>query len=534
MKLLLANKVDPNIDAVAPSVLRNNYMNSTTCIRRPRIISVSATGDAYLWELELSIDRDNVGEVVQLNVPPPLASMDGLVASVSGNGMPVLYPPALSSSNIASLSPLSSWELIDEVNSQLEVSYDPQQDLFCWVFSPDCVGSSLKPQASREERLNMNGVMVCWKLTELPLHSEWPPPVLPPLCVVQLPRTKNGRVSTDMVAGPGLMWGHQFLTTFYITSSDELMVVKADVNERGRSIHLESRASMLKDLKTFASNDKRGFTCFGVAVSSIIDGPMIAIGTQFGVLIATITRESLYVLSEKELVKHCASSSSVNRFSDISFEQNWSYNEQRPTLLAERVHELECRNKELEFQLDEMIQEAHDTFSDKEFNGLQSHLHDVLETELGTALVTIARLENEVREKNDSCEALESKISVLEADLARGNEELVKERHINQATMRKLAAAEEIGLAVGMQNELSNAKECITRLESEMKLKDSELREANRRAVEYSHNHSELIANVEAQDLALESLVHLLELQRDKYETNYTSQHDEIIVLRDQ
>jgi hypothetical protein len=291
---------------------------------------------------------------------------------------------------------------------------------------------------------------------------------------------------------------------------------------------------MLKDLKTFASNDKRGFTCFGVAVSSIIDGPMIAIGTQFGVLIATITRESLYVLSEKELVKHCASSSSVNRFSDISFEQNWSYNEQRPTLLAERVHELECRNKELEFQLDEMIQEAHDTFSDKEFNGLQSHLHDVLETELGTALVTIARLENEVREKNDSCEALESKISVLEADLARGNEELVKERHINQATMRKLAAAEEIGLAVGMQNELSNAKECITRLESEMKLKDSELREANRRAVEYSHNHSELIANVEAQDLALESLVHLLELQRDKYETNYTSQHDEIIVLRDQ
>jgi hypothetical protein len=233
-------------------------------------------------------------------------------------------------------------------------------------------------------------------------------------------------------------------------------------------------------------------------------------------------------------VKHCASSSSVNRFSDISFEQNWSYNEQRPTLLAERVHELECRNKELEFQLDEMIQEAHDTFSDKEFNGLQSHLHDVLETELGTALVTIARLENEVREKNDSCEALESKISVLEADLARGNEELVKERHINQATMRKLAAAEEIGLAVGMQNELSNAKECITRLESEMKLKDSELREANRRAVEYSHNHSELIANVEAQDLALESLVHLLELQRDKYETNYTSQHDEIIVLRDQ
>lgn len=583
VKMLLANKVGTNSDAVAPFVLRNNHIRhqNTTIIRRPRIISVSATGDAYLWELEL-LDLDNDGEVVKLNVPPPLARMDGLVAAVSGSGMPVVYPPTLSSTSIASLSPLSGWELMDEVNSLFEVSYDPQHDVFYWVFSPDCIGTSLKPQSSREEQLNTNAVMVCWRLAELPFDKGWPPPLLPPHCVVQLPRTRNGRVSTNMVAGPGFI-NHQCLTTFYVTSSDELMVVKADLKGRDEPIHLQSRVSMLTDLNKIASNDKRGFTCVSVAASSNINRPFVAIGTQYGVLFGAIAREKPI---EKEPEQQHASPSSVHRFSDITFEQNWSFSEQQQSLLAERIHELECRNKELEFQLDEMIQEAHDTFSDMECSGLQSHLHDVLETELGTALTTIERLENDFNVKNESCEALERKVEKLGSNLDRVHQDLVQERHIHQTTMQKLAAAEEV-VAVSekdaacrryamallqeecddlrseiveliddsdtchgqrvvrstenLQNELSIAKKAeeslrkhIIHLEEEMKAKDNDLKLAKQHAVEYSQKNNELLANVEAQELALESLVNLLDRQRIEYEKKDAARHEEIILLREQ
>ena len=567
MKMVLAN-------AEEPFVLRKNQLirtkNLTTVTRRPRIISVSAIGGAYLWELELSIGIHNGEEVVHLNVPPPLASMDGMVAAISGSGMPVVYPPALSSTSIADLSPFSPWYKLDEVNSQFKVSYNPHHDVFCWVFSPDCIGSSLRPNASREEQLNVNGVMVCWKLSELPLHAEWPPPLLSPHCVFQLPRTKNGSVASDMVTGPGLLLNHQVLSTVYVTSSDELIVLDADFKERGQSIHLESRVSMLADLKSFECIDKRGFTCFSIAASFNIDCPLIAIGTQYGVLFSSLTRGKPQVSSEQVPAEHHASLSSVHRISDISFEQMWSVSGQRQSLLAERVKELECRNNELEFQLDSLIQEAHDTFSDKEWSGLPCHSNGVLETELGAALVTIERLENEVKFKNESCEALESKVEALEANLEKVNQELVQERQTHQATLLKRAAAEDtmvaasvkeadcrqiclqedcncrrdkieeivddadicndrkgLGLDVNLQIELANANEYITRLEEEIAVKDNELREASRKAVEYAQRQSELIANVEAQDLALESLVRLLELQRVKYEENTAAQHDE-------
>lgn len=118
--------------------------------------------------------------------------------------------------------------------------------------------------------------MVCWRFAELTFDKGWPPPLLPPHCVVQLPRTRNGRVSTNMVAGPGFI-NHQCLTTFYVTSSDELMVVKADLKGRDEPIHLQSRVSMLTDLNKIASNDKRGFTCVSVAASSNINRPFVAI-----------------------------------------------------------------------------------------------------------------------------------------------------------------------------------------------------------------------------------------------------------------
>ena len=113
MKLLSANKVEPNNVVEVPLVLKKhmkrsrNYPNVPTT-RRSRIISVSATGDAYLWEVETLIDLNNDGGVLRLNVLPPLVSIDGMVAAVSGKGMPVKYPPALSFPSIATLSASSS------------------------------------------------------------------------------------------------------------------------------------------------------------------------------------------------------------------------------------------------------------------------------------------------------------------------------------------------------------------------------------------------------------------------------------------
>ena len=81
---------------------------STTDNALPRIISVCATGIAYLGVLDLSIDLDT-GEVLNFDIPPPLVSFNGLVAAVSGKGVPIKHPPPLSPKSVASLSSCSSW-----------------------------------------------------------------------------------------------------------------------------------------------------------------------------------------------------------------------------------------------------------------------------------------------------------------------------------------------------------------------------------------------------------------------------------------
>jgi hypothetical protein len=67
-----------------------------------------------------------------------------------------------------------------------------------------------------------------------------------------------------------------------------------------------------------------------------------------------------------------------------------------------------------------------------------------------------------------------------------------------------------------------------------MKAKDNDLKLAKQHAVEYSQKNNELLANVEAQELALESLVNLLDRQRIEYEKKDAARHEEIILLREQ
>lgn len=94
----------------------------------PKIICACASGVAYLWELDLSVDV-MTGEIVYFNIPPPTACFDGMVAAVSGKGLPVVRHPSLSPSSIASLSPASSWEHTDTINAQFEIAYDPHRDI---------------------------------------------------------------------------------------------------------------------------------------------------------------------------------------------------------------------------------------------------------------------------------------------------------------------------------------------------------------------------------------------------------------------
>lgn len=508
----------------------NKNRKKTKRQRRPRIVSVAPSGvAAYLWELDLSIDLDN-GEILQFHIPPPLVCFDGLVAAVSCKGLPVKYPPTLSPTSIASLSPWSSWEQTDEVNSQFEVSYDPHKNVLCWVFSPDCVGSSLKPRGSREERLNTNGVLVVWDLGDMP-QPEFPPPMLPPHCVQQLPRTEGGRVTADMAVP--IILSDPYVVTIYITSSNELMATVSNLNECGESIHLESRVSELADLS--------GYSCCTVAATSRFHSPVILIGTQYGILFATVS-------SGGESVNHCPPCSSLLSVTEGA---NEIISSPQRKIIGGKVTELEGCNTERVIQL-------------RDIEGVQSWSCGESETEMDTV--------------SSKVEALEAEVEMLQDDLCRRNAELDDERLNSLAIMVKLAAIEsradeleeladsrkyelvamqeecntlrnqldeikENTPPSNLQEELANAKEFegslrsyITLLEETLSAGETDLEVARQQAEEYKKRHDEMAAvAVERQleqQLAIESLVGLLDRERIDHATEKTRLGEELSTLQ--
>mmetsp|Transcript_15052 Transcript_15052/g.32642 ORF Transcript_15052/g.32642 Transcript_15052/m.32642 type:complete len:898 (-) Transcript_15052:175-2868(-) len=544
----------------------------------PRIISVCATGVAYLWELDLSIDLDN-GEVLSFDIPPPLASFDGLVAAVSWKGLPVKYPPNLSPTSIAALSPCSSWEQTDEVNAQFKLSFDPRQNVLCWVFSPDCIGSSLKPHATREERLNMNGALVCWELTHLP-RPEWPPPILPPHCVVQLHRTEGGRVSSEMVI-PGIsgVLSNTHLATVSITSSNELVASVTYLKNPGESVQLESSVMTIADLKTL-DYGQSGYVCSTIATSHI-NPSLIAIGTQYGILFANIisglndTRKQLFPI-EEEPVNQNDNPSIVPCLSDCSSGKASLSTQQQQIL------QLESRNKELECQLDDLKNEARNMFTEDERNELHSRVKGFLE------------------QKNESCQSLQAEVEMLRVNVGCINRKLKQEQRINQETALKLAAIEENcreldkeanardDLMKAAQDESDNLRQqldevnnkleevaisetdsrltledyklgtdskrgylestakkseaslrnYIALLEEDKAVQDKELEDARRQAEKYAKKYDTLTVNLRAdvkeQKLAIDSLVDLLERQRQNHTKEMVEQNDEIGLLKKQ
>jgi hypothetical protein len=526
VKLINANR---NESKYSPS-LENRNTKKAKRQRRPRIVSVAPSGvAAYLWELDLSIDLDS-GEILKFHIPPPLVCFDGLAAAVSCKGLPVKYPPTLSPSSIATLSHSSSWDQTDEVNSQFEVTYDTHLNVLCWVFSPDCVGSSLKPRASREERLNMNGVLVVWDLGAMP-QPEYPPPILPPHCVQQLPRTEDGRVTADM-AIPVIL-SDPYLITMYITSSNELMATVANLTKRGESIQLGSRVSELADLSVYS--------CCAVAATSRIYPPLILIGTQYGILFAAISTgsdEQLFHVQDEPM----------NQFSPRSPIRTISEDSEMDSA-NEIVSEVECSNKQQEMcALSSKVKALK-----AEVETLQENLDRVnaqLEDErLNNQAITLilAASEGRAKELGEDADYRRNKMVAMqeECDLLRNQIDEIKENsekasdNFGEFT---LAFDETSG---NLQKELSNAtetedslREYITLLEEALSAKDDDLEVARRQAAEYTKRHEEVAAVAAeqqwGQQLAIDSLVDLLERQRIDHTNSTMAHHDEVCRLKNE
>eukprot|EP00574_Skeletonema_japonicum_P007728 CAMPEP_0201723650 /NCGR_PEP_ID=MMETSP0593-20130828/7625_1 /ASSEMBLY_ACC=CAM_ASM_000672 /TAXON_ID=267983 /ORGANISM="Skeletonema japonicum, Strain CCMP2506" /LENGTH=965 /DNA_ID=CAMNT_0048214779 /DNA_START=107 /DNA_END=3004 /DNA_ORIENTATION=+ len=286
-------RTNPIVKMVLANPTRVTLDPSSQHRRRPRIISVCVSASAYLWELDISIDLPS-SEINHFDIPPPMACFDGMVAAVSARGVPVTYPPPLSPTTRATLSPCSSWDQTDLLHEQFRISYDARQDRLCFVFSPDAIGTSLNPKATRQERMDLNGALVVWDLSNLPLNA-WPLPTIAPLCVTSLPRTENGRVTSDLTL-PGYYcccssdeFAASVLVTLYATSANEIAAAVTNLSQSTDDCVQKGVSSVvLTDLSTLQSIEGRsGFECYSLSFS----GDKIAIGTQHGSLLAKITED---------------------------------------------------------------------------------------------------------------------------------------------------------------------------------------------------------------------------------------------------
>ena len=312
----------------------------------PRIVSVCASGVAYLWRLELAMEA---GEVTRFNVPPPLACLDGLIAAASGSGMPVRHPPSLSATSIAGLGPTSAWEETDETGRQFELSYDPRCDRLHWVFAGECLGATLLPRGSRDEWAeNVDAVVVCWELDGADGTEQWPPPALAPTRAMRLGKGGGGgRVTTDMtslaVDVGGLAVEGGLVHCAYVTTASEVMVATADLGVAGEgSLEVEASAERLADL----SDSEAGYVAHALASSS----NLLVVGTQFGLLWTALRANQndsgssgrpapggSSAFEDRQSILSCISEESIER--DLS-------------LLANRVRELEYANSDLRERLD--------------------------------------------------------------------------------------------------------------------------------------------------------------------------------------
>jgi hypothetical protein len=538
----------------------------------PKIICACASGVAYLWELDLSVDV-MTGEVFYFNIPPPLASFDGMVAAISGKGLPLVHHPSLSPTSIASLSPSSSWEHTDTINSQFEIAYDPHRDVLFWCFSPDCVGASLLRHASREERLNSNGSLVAYDLSKLPKTS-WPPPVATPCCVVPMLKTEKGRVSSKMVV-PGILNGvlpDSIFSTVYVTSCGEIVTAVTDMKTQHASVQRDVCSIVLSDL-----NDLRLGDVYSVNVSRM-QPTLIAMGTQYGVLLAriyesdgsrnsqlttltTINEESSVLISVAEQTVHrplkCTDDSvTTNPAFDLD---GWSVDPSKtgkqPLLNSDRVNnlhelkarlsEVERRNTELEQELEENLtrSEVSTQISEQRENELRAQMTTILEQqqhfcestkhELQCALKTIECLQGELKAKEQSCVEMKVDMESLRDELNSIKLKFQADEDVIQNTPPQLSDASK-AIEILEMRLLSKNKYCET-LQDEinsLKLANEEKERAMQMttvAIENSDMLEEEYVKLKEKEESLQNYVDLLEedkAQLDKELDEYKQKCD--------
>lgn len=446
----------------------------------PRIVCACASGVAYLWELDLSVDV-MTGEILYFNIPPPIASFDGMVAAVSGKGLPVVHHPSLSPASIASLSPSSSWEHTDTINAQFETAYDPHRDVMFWTFSPDCVGASLMRHASREERLNSNGSLVAWDLAKLP-PSQWPPPVAIPCFVVPLLKTEKGRVLSSMTV-PGILNGmlpRQIFSTVYITSCGEIATAVVDTSTQHASVQRDVCSIILSDVSELRLGDIYSVT------ASRMQPSMVAMGTQYGVLLARVfesdgTRSSqmtaLSTINEESSVLFSVAEQTVYRplksmddsvTNSSAFDvDGWSIDpsttRKQPLHSSDRIDninelktrlsELESRNSQLEHELEETLtrSEVSTQISEQRDSELRAQMTSILEQQqsfcdstkhdLQCALKTIECLKSALDTKEQACAEMELDVETLRYELESIRLKLQQDEDLIQNTPPHLSDA---------------------------------------------------------------------------------------------
>lgn len=355
------------------------------------------------------------------------------------------------------------------------------------------------PHASREERLDLDGVAVCWEIENIPERPEWPPPALPPHCVAQLPRAHDdgGRVSAEMVV-PGVhaVVPNTDLVTIYVTSSGELIGALSEKVLRRQPVQVESSVTKIADLKTL-EHEPGPYRCYSVASSST-EPPMIAIGTQHGILVTQIRAADFASPKTATSLQGSPKNSSVDT-------------------TQSQMNELESSNRTLQ----------------AEVHTLSGELKRSRQIRRDTAL-KLAMAE-------DRATSLQSKLNEVNQRLDEAIGKGERDSRLTYADYKQTADP----LLTNLQKELTSSKETedslrnqIAILEEENTKLDRELEDARVQAAKYSGKCKQLTLRLQddtkEQKMAIDSLVDLLDRQRIHHAEEIASRHDEIVSLKRQ
>jgi hypothetical protein len=529
-----------SIVAVANANLHQTHNSVIPQSILPRVICVSANGVSHLWELDFSVDTFS-GDVLYFDIPPPIATFDGLVAAVSGRGLPVKHPPSLSPTSIASLSPSSSWDEVDKINSQFDVKFDNRRNLMLWTFSPDCIGASLHYNASREGRLNTNGSLVIWDLSSLP-EKEWPPPMADPVKVAELPRTDRGRFSSNLVLPFIYTGSDSVLSTIYLTSFGEIMASSLDLEyEAGLSI----QRYRLADLGSLHD----GYECYAIA-SSTGYPTVIAFGTKSGVLLSKVTEMNdtgnnlltsidevesvVFTVGDETYYQH--PSNGVRYTSDmtapfdvdewsLSMQQtpHWPIRERDLSQLHQlktKIAELEQRNNELENEFEGKHQSPSESScqaSDKEMKSRvallleqQQRYCDSAKRQLELAFTEMEQLQNHLVAKDDSCMSMSGEIGALRNELSCLREILKQERDVGNTPPYKQLVAENDNLRQQLDELNRSNKDSKMNEESSLSALVSDLHKGNEELCKEDFS-TEALRTAKENEESLRSYISLLE-----------------------